>query len=62
MINDCFFKVSYNAGLSPVDLAIAGGPYIYVGFRLKGTLNLLGYEIRAEVRIGDMVSARTNIV
>eukprot|EP00794_Sanderia_malayensis_P009954 gene9954-10974_t len=46
--------VSYNGGTSTVNLAIAGGPIIPVGLRVKGTLNLFGYEIKVDIRIGDM--------
>ena len=48
-----FPQISYNAGTSPVNLALSGGPFIYVGFRMKGILNLFGWEIRVDIRIGE---------
>ena len=38
-----------------VDLRIAGGPYIYKGFMIKGRVNILGWEIYAHVKLSDVV-------
>ena len=38
-----------------VDLRIAGGPYIYKGFMIKGRVNILGYSIFAYVKYSDTV-------
>ncbi|KAL9979348.1 hypothetical protein ACROYT_G016999 [Oculina patagonica] len=35
------------------DLRIAGGPYIYKGFMIKGRLNILGWEIYAHVKLSE---------
>ncbi|XP_068704567.1 uncharacterized protein [Montipora foliosa] len=39
-----------------VDLRIAGGPFIYKGFAMKGTVNILGWEIYAEVKLSETVT------
>lgn len=36
-----------------VDLRIAGGPYIYKGFMIKGRVNILGWEIYAHIKLSD---------
>ncbi|XP_020601762.1 uncharacterized protein LOC110040832 [Orbicella faveolata] len=36
------------------DLRIAGGPYIYKGFMIKGRVNILGWEIYAHVKLSDV--------
>eukprot|EP00795_Rhopilema_esculentum_P012584 gene12584-3284_t len=36
-----------------IDLTMAGGPYVYKGTRVKGTLNFAGYEIKVEVRVSE---------
>ncbi|XP_066934153.1 uncharacterized protein [Clytia hemisphaerica] len=41
-------EVSYNAE-KDIDLRSSGGPFIRQGFRLKGTLDLFGYQIKAEI-------------
>ncbi|XP_058970157.2 uncharacterized protein [Pocillopora verrucosa] len=38
-----------------VDLRIAGGPYIYEGFMIKGRVNILGWEIYAHVKLSSNV-------
>ena len=38
-----------------MNLAIVNGPYLYIGWRVKGILNLFGWEVRVDIRIGDMV-------
>ena len=48
-----FFQVSYAS--ADFDLRIAGGPYIYKGFMLKGRVNILGWEIFAHVKMSDVV-------
>ncbi|XP_068704515.1 uncharacterized protein [Montipora foliosa] len=35
------------------DLRIAGGPFIYKGFSIKGRVNLFGWSIYANVRLSD---------
>ncbi|XP_065060118.1 uncharacterized protein LOC135687479 [Rhopilema esculentum] len=45
---------SFNGGKSAVDLRFLNGPYIYIGWRVKGTLNLFGWNVRVDIRIGDM--------
>ncbi|KAJ7381185.1 hypothetical protein OS493_004785 [Desmophyllum pertusum] len=35
------------------DLRIAGGPYIYKGFMIKGRVNILGWEIYAHIKLSD---------
>jgi len=44
------------------DLRIAGGPYIYKGFMIKGTLNILGWEIYAHVKLSDEVRKTTDLI
>lgn len=36
-----------------VDLRIAGGPYIFKGFTLKGRVNIFGWEIFAHIKLSD---------
>ena len=43
------------------DLRIAGGPYIYKGFMIKGTVNILGWEIYAHVKLSDEVRKTTDL-
>ena len=49
------FQISYSPS-KDVDLTAAGGPWVYKGTRVKGTLNIFGYEIRADVKISEDVS------
>ena len=44
------------------DLRIAGGPYIYKGFMIKGTVNILGWEIYAHVKLSDEVRKTTDLI
>ena len=48
-----FFQGSYST--DNVDLRIAGGPYIYKGFMIKGRVNILGWEIYAHIKLSDTV-------
>ena len=48
-----YFQVSYAS--ADFDLRIAGGPYIYKGFMIKGRVNILGWEIYAHVKMSDVV-------
>ncbi|XP_067053119.1 uncharacterized protein [Acropora muricata] len=42
---------SYSTG--DIDLRIAGGPYIYKGFTLKGRLNIFGWSIYAHIKLSE---------
>lgn len=44
------------------DLRIAGGPYIYKGFMIKGTVNILGWEIYAHVQLSDEVKKTIDFI
>ena len=44
------------------DLRIAGGPYIYKGFMIKGRLNILGWSIFAHVKLSDEVRKTTDLI
>ena len=48
-------QVSYSPS-KDIDLTMAGGPYVYKGTRVKGTLNVFGYNIRVDVKISEDVS------
>ena len=50
-----YFQVSYAS--ADFDLRIAGGPYIFKGFTMKGRVNILGWEIYAHVKLSDVVRA-----
>ena len=45
-----------------MNLAIVNGPYLYIGWRVNGILNLFGWEVRVDIRIGDMVISAMFIV
>ena len=49
------FQISHSPS-KDVDLTVAGGPWVYKGTRVKGTLNIFGYEIRANVKVSEDVS------
>ena len=41
-----------------MDLTAAGGPWVYKGTRVKGTLNVFGYEIKVDVKVSEDVSSK----
>jgi len=51
-----FLQVSFNSD-KDIDLRSSGGPIVYQGFRLKGVLDLFGYQIKAHIIYSERVSS-----
>ena len=54
------FQVAQSS--ADVDLRIAGGPYIYKGFAIKGRVNILGWEIYAHVKLSETVRETLGLI